>query len=352
MSIRLYFDLEAFQALISESTMASILNIESFKVYESSSKDGNFVHVKTVDYDPTKDFLEIPALVAGSITSMGTVVMATIAGYSNCLDWFKLSYLAGYSAPISVVAEVVPVSALSIAYTLTTFPVVPLSVVLKDALVTMGTTLSINPKGDSGGGIITGANISIATINYLSGFISGSLVTTPQGSITADYYHYTQYLVESELSSSLLGDNISDLILAVREALHDTSFTSPAFTDDELIRKIKEATRRFTGSEGTVLIEEYKISVIILLVRASCCFDLAYDTSRYYHLELPDGIKMFRGEIPEHYMKLATALEKQYKQLTEDLGEEDGTVMGTPVMEVIQNTRHSYFNSVRNKYEY
>jgi hypothetical protein len=329
--------------LIAESTLASILNVEKFKVYECSSKDGNYTHIVTVDYDPKKDFIEVPAFVAGSST------LATIAGYSSEFDWFKLSYLAGYQAPVSVIAEVVPFSVLAILHTLASAPIVPASVVLKDASVTMGTVLSLIPMGDSGGGIITGANISVATIDYLSGLLTGSLVTTPQGTITADYFGYQWHHVESVLSEPTLSENISDLILSVREAMHDTSLVTPAFSDDEYTRKIKEAIRRFTGKEGTILTQEYQLSVIILLVRISCCYDMAYETSRYYQLELPDGVKMSRGQVPDHYIKLAGALSLQYKQMVDDMGTDEGTVLGTPTVEVVQCTKSSYFKSGRLK---
>ena len=333
MSVRLYYDLVAFQALIAET---SVLNIDSFKVYESSSKDGNFVNVASFDYNPRVDFITVPAFVA----AVGTV--ATIDGYSSEFDWFKLSYLAGYQALASIVAEVVDVSGVVFSQTLATYPVQAGSVVLKLAGVTLGTTVTLNPMGDLGDGTITGDQIIAATVDYTTGLLAGTLATIDLGALTADYRHFTEYQVESDLSDPVLAENIATIIEQVRVAIKDTSEDAPAFTDDELILKVREAIKRFTGENSSVITHEYQLSVIILLVRISCAYDLAYNTARYYHLELPDNLRLFRGEITEHYLNVAKALEGQYKRLTEDLGEG-----GSRAFEVVDCTKKSYFKSSR-----
>jgi hypothetical protein len=336
-SVRLYFDLDGFQALISDS---SILNIETFKVYEGESKDGNFHLIKSIDYNPKVPYVTVPAFVAA------TSVVATIDGYSNEFNWFKLSYLAGYQGLVSVAAEVVPVSGVSIVHTLASYPVQVGSIVLKDNDETMFPK-ELGFRGDVGDGTIEGDNISAAVIDYTTGVVTATLVTVPVGVITADYTHYSEYQIESATSDAILAENLATILTEVRIAIQDTDEDDPAFSDDELIRKVKEGIRRFTGVPNIVITEEFQLSIIILLVRISCCYDLAYHTARYYHLELPDGIRMFRGEIPKHYMELAKALERQYAQLVEDIGNEDGTVLGIPTFEVVDCTRKSYFKSPR-----
>lgn len=346
MAIRLYFDLEAFQAQISED---SVLNIDYFKIWESSSKDGQYVAICTVDYNPRLDYISVPAYTAA------TSVAAVVPGYSSEFSWFKLSYLAGYANATLVEAEVVPCTDLVFAVSLATYPIQAGSVVLKDAGATMATASVMYSEGDQGNGVFVAQNIAAAVIDYTSGSISGTLVTTPSGAITADYYHFLEWHKESDLSDALLGDNVSAIITHVRMALNDTDIYNPAFTDEEYLIKIKEAIRRFKGIEGKVLILESEISVIILLVRISCCYSLAYDHARVYRLELPDDVKLFRGEITEHYLAIAKGLENHYKQLLDDWGGsgDEGQLTGTPVMEVVQCTKQSYFKTSRvNKYGY
>jgi hypothetical protein len=336
--IRLYYDVAAFQALVSED---SILNIETFKVYESPSKDGKYQLIIMVDYNPKQDYIEVPAFVAA------TTVAAATVGYFSQYDWFKLSYMAGYSMPTLIQAESVPVTALEFAVSLASYPIVPRSVVLKIAGVTLGTTEGIDPQGDRGDGFITGTNIASAYVDYTSGLLMGTLASTPSGDITVNYQHYLEYHKESDLSESVLSEDMYNVVLKLRDVLHDTNFAAPAFSDEELTRKVKEATRRFKGKEGSILIYESELSAIIILVRISCCYDLAYENSRHYRLELPDGVKVFRGEIMEHYVKLAQSLEGQYKQLMEDWGgsKDDNTLTGAPTFEVVQTTKSSYFKS-------
>lgn len=56
---RIYFDVgsleEAFKEAFGED---AVLDIVSFNVYESSSKDGTFTLVENVDFDPRKEFVE------------------------------------------------------------------------------------------------------------------------------------------------------------------------------------------------------------------------------------------------------------------------------------------------------
>lgn len=340
MAIRLYFDLEAFQAQISED---SVLNIDWFKVWESSAKDGQYVAICTVDYNPRQDYIVVPAYRAA------TSLEVTVPGYNSEFSWFKLSYLAGYANATLVQAETVAYTGLVFSQALSTYPIQAGSLVLQEAGVTFATASVMYSEGDQGDGRFIAQGIAAAVIDYTAGTISGTFTEEITGELTADYYHFLEWHKESELSDALLGDNTAVVITSVRQALNDTDLTNPAFTDDELILKIKEAIRRFKGVESKVMVFESELSVIILLVRISCCYSLAYDNARVYRLELPDDLKLFRGEITEHYLAIAKGLENHYKQLLDDWGGsgEEGQLTGTPAMEVVQCTKQSYFSTSR-----
>ena len=228
--VRLYFDVaELEKALLAQEPPVK-LDIASFKVYQSVTKNGVYSLVKQIKYDPTKDFIELDP--------------------ADPLAWYKLAYINSAA-------------------------------------------------------------------------------------------------VESELSEPLLGQDVASIIDVVAENLGDLNRTDDstcAFTDDEYIRKIKAALRRYKGTEQVSVFMESEWEPLLMLVKISCCYDLAYDNARFFHIELPEGLKFFKGERTEHYIKLAESLEKAYARLVDDVGNEDGTNANVATFEVVQCTKKSYFN--------
>ena len=232
--VRLYFDVSALQENLEEG---EILDIVSFNIYEGASKDGTFLQIDIVDYNPQVSYVET----------------------ENATDetqWFKLSYVDS------------------------------------DAL-------------------------------------------------------------ESELSEAFLGEKIDQLIEDVALALGDLNReeeSTMAFTDSEYLKKIKEAVRLHTGSKKIDGLEEADISLLIILVRISCCYDLAYDNAKYTKLSLPDGISLSKGDRVDQYLKIAAQLEARYEKIKKswqsDASGEEGTLMGTPSFEVVELTRKPVFKNL------
>lgn len=231
--VRLYFDVaELEKALLAQEPPVK-LDIASFKVYQSATKNGAYSPLGQIKYDPTKDFIEVTD--------------------GDPLLWYKLSYIT---------------SAASAA-------------------------------------------------------------------------------VESDLSEPLLGQEVASLIDVVAESLGDVNRTDDstcAFSDDEYIRKIKSALRRYKGTERISVFLESEWEPLLMLIKISCCYDLAYDNARFFHIELPEGLKFFKGERTEHYIKLAESLEKAYARLVDDVGNEDGTSANVATFDVVQCTKKTYFN--------
>jgi len=339
MTVRIYVDTEVLQdalnaeASIATVEMSTVLDILYFTVYESASKGGAFVSICTVDYDPHKNYIEVPALVAP------TALIPGVKGYADYTDWFKLSYTTAYNSIATVIDATLCSGTTIVSTTLVSVPILPGPLVSKDAGVTL--SLQDNRNGTISGSAVT----SFGTIDYYSGSVQFILAQVPAGVVTADYFYLTQESVESDLSDATLGEYIALIIAQVRTALGDIDLDAPAFEDDELILKLKNAVRRFKGSEGIYILKESEIEPIILLIRINCCYDLAYDNARYTALSLPDNIKLNKGQRVTHYLELAKALEAQYRSLLEDWGgsTDDNFLTGTPQFEQVSMSRSTYF---------
>lgn len=156
--------------------------------------------------------------------------------------------------------------------------------------------------------------------------------------------------IESDQSEAILAEHIYTIIDKVALTLGDINREDEAdmaFTDNEYIMKIKEATRTHTGSNKLEGLDEGEVSMIALLVRISCCYDLAYDSARYSKIGLPDGISIDKGERVKHYLSIAKQLEDRYAKLKKGWQDDDGALVGTPYVEVISVTRKPYFTSER-----
>jgi hypothetical protein len=241
--IRIYIDVSSIeealrQAAEENNEVFEGLDISRFKAYESPSKGGAYAFIAEIDYDPTKDYIEIDS-----------------TQYTDKTYWFKVSWIDSVE-------------------------------------------------------------------------------------------------VESELSEPILGEDMNYIISLVATALGDVERDdedTQAFTDEEYITKIRGAVRRYKGESIVSALYEHDMEPIILLVRISCCYDLAYDNAKYSSLSLPDGIALNKGERVEHYLSIAKSLEKHYEQLLDDLGgtTEDGSLSGTPSLEVVKATKETYFSGLR-----
>ena len=82
-----------------------------------------------------------------------------------------------------------------------------------------------------------------------------------------------------------------------------------------------------------------------MLVKISCCYDLAYRNAGNFPIELPDNIRLDKGQRVKHYLAVAKGLENQYSEMKNDLGQvdENGEATGNPKMQVVELTRKTYF---------
>jgi hypothetical protein len=159
--------------------------------------------------------------------------------------------------------------------------------------------------------------------------------------------------VESDKSEPVLAEDMIAIIDIVSTSLGDTDREdeeNQVFSDEEYVIKFRGALKRYKGDARITGLFEYELDPIILLVRISCCYDLAYDNARYSKLGLPDGIILEKGERVEHYLDIAKALERHYKELVSgDDGaiSDDGQLLGTPTVEVVKCTRTTSFSDLR-----
>lgn len=128
--------------------------------------------------------------------------------------------------------------------------------------------------------------------------------------------------VESSRTEAFLTDSIGRLIHTVKESLGDTG---GAFSDDEYITRIKEAIKIHFLKENIEDLYESDASFIEMLVKISCCYDLAFDNARYSRITLPDGISLDKGERVDHYLAIAKQLQNRYDSLMGRIENADGS---------------------------
>lgn len=331
--IRIYFDVKALEEVLRQEAEANDeefvgLDILFFKVYECASKHGTFIHIADVDYDPTKDYIELDN-----------------TQYTDKTYWFALKYVGSPTTELPIVGEDTGAVGININAVLANKPVKAGSLVLKDN----GVALAII---DNAHGKLQGAALTAdGTINYESGAISAILAAIPALPVTADYSYFSEAAEESDLSDPVVAEDMANIIATVSAALGDTERDdeeTQIFSDTEYITKIRAAMKRYKGDTG-VVVQEYDIEPIIILVRISCCYDMAYDNAKYTKLGLPDGISLDKGARVKQYLDIAKALENHYKDLIGEYGDtdEDGVLTGTPSFEVVKCTRKSYFSDLR-----
>ncbi len=155
--------------------------------------------------------------------------------------------------------------------------------------------------------------------------------------------------VVSEFSTAILAESIEILIKRIRKHLGDTDENLSAFTDEEYIDMIRNANARMTDNNNVTLLSEWRIQGIALLSRIQACYTLAYRNSDKFPVELPDDVKIDTGKRVDHYVKLAKALEGQWKEMKKDLGsvDDEGELTGIPKIDSQNWIRESYFTDQR-----
>ena len=153
---------------------------------------------------------------------------------------------------------------------------------------------------------------------------------------------------ESDLSDPFLCELTASFITKAATALHDTnreSDTTVAFTDEEYIRKLRQAIRKLFQRDNLPLSEltESEFEAALISVRQSCCYDLAYDTAKYYKLQLPEGMVLERNQVPEHYISLAKALGQYFDDTRDDMG----IITPQSTIEELDSKSTSYFNPAK-----
>ncbi len=192
----------------------------------------------------------------------------------------------------------------------------------------------------------TGPFVKIDTIPFNPGL---EYAETEFG--TSDFYWYKLSLVdtagvESELTDPVICDRTDEMLSKLYRSLDDLNRDNPAFTDSEYLIKLRHAANRVRKTEKLVQIKERDLELMLMVVKASCCRDLAYDNARYTKITLPDGISLDKGERVDHYLRLAKQLEDLIKQLLEERIDDDG-FLNMAEVNVVQFERPSYFTSHR-----
>jgi len=147
----------------------------------------------------------------------------------------------------------------------------------------------------------------------------------------------------TEPSEPILCEVASQKLALIRAAIKDTG-NEPAFSDDELIQKMRLAAARLNGTKNLSIIPDRYWPLIELLVRLDICHVLAFDYAKYQKLEIPGGASLSRDELYKHYIEAAQQLERYFQSVKDDLlnasdNLDDETLKGVTASTM---TRHSY----------
>ena len=118
-------------------------------------------------------------------------------------------------------------------------------------------------------------------------------------------------------SESVLGERAYTKIQSVRDAINDTA-SIPAFTNSELMYKMRLAAMRLNGVQNLSSIQEKYWPIVELLVRIDICNVLAFDYAKYTRLEIPGGPSLEKDELYQHYIEVAKSLEEYYSKIKID----------------------------------
>lgn len=144
----------------------------------------------------------------------------------------------------------------------------------------------------------------------------------------------------------VLGEKAFEKIYSIREAVNDTNLENPAFSDVEIMNKIRLSAMRLNAIKNISSIAERFWPIIELLVRIDICNVLAFDFAKYLKLEIPGGPTLSKDELYKHYIEVAKALEEYYSKIKADAeGEISGAGDGDTsigAVTVSDATRMSY----------
>lgn len=137
----------------------------------------------------------------------------------------------------------------------------------------------------------------------------------------------------------VLCEDTETKVQLIRSAVKDTG-DSPAFSDEELISKVRMAGYRFKNLKSLSDLDEREWPIIEILVRIDICHVLAFDYAKYQRLEVPGGTALSKDDLYNHYIAVATKLESYYEKITAEIaisaGDEEETI------HVSNLTRDSY----------
>ena len=140
---------------------------------------------------------------------------------------------------------------------------------------------------------------------------------------------------------SILAECTENKILTIREAMRDTNPEDPAFSDDDLLIKMRMGARRLgSGYRNLSDVPENMWGLIIILVRIDLCYVLAFDFAKYQRLEIPGGASLHRDQLYKHYLDIAKQLEDYYRRFMGDINSEMD--LSAHTVEVSDMERDSY----------
>jgi len=124
-------------------------------------------------------------------------------------------------------------------------------------------------------------------------------------------------IFESEVP--ILAEFAQDKIDYIRREIKDTNVNEPAFSDAEIIDKIRLAALRYNKIRNLSEVPENVWPIISVLVRIDVCYVLAYDYAKYLRLEIPGGAALSKDELYSHYLNVAEKLEVYYNNIMDSL---------------------------------
>jgi hypothetical protein len=120
----------------------------------------------------------------------------------------------------------------------------------------------------------------------------------------------------------ILGEVAHGRVVKLREAIKDTKRGDPAFSDQELVEKLRFSAMRLNNIKNLSTIEEKYWPIIELLARIDICSILAFDYAKYIKLEIPGGPTLAKDELYTHYMRVMEQLQKYYDNIKDDISAE------------------------------
>lgn len=121
-----------------------------------------------------------------------------------------------------------------------------------------------------------------------------------------------------EANVPILSERTQLRVNQIREAVRDTNRSDPAFSDNELMQKMRLAGMRLNNIRNLSSVGEKFWPIIELLVRIDVCNVLSFDYAKYLRLEIPGGPSLARDELYTHYINVCESLNKYYEDIKKD----------------------------------